>query len=47
MQVRFLFELLDVVAVGPGVSLPVDLPQFIAERILPMLGEFAAAPFGG
>lgn len=47
VEIRFLFELPDEVAVVAGVDLPVNLTNFVARSVLAMLGELATASLGG
>jgi hypothetical protein len=42
IEVRFLLELLHVIAIAPRVHLPVDAGEVVARQILPVLGEFHA-----
>ena len=44
LDVRVLFEALDVMAVAARVYLPVDGGQIVSGQILPVLGEFDAEP---
>ena len=39
-QVGLLFVLLDVIAVGLGIDLPIDAAEFVAGVIGPVLGKF-------
>ena len=42
IDVGFFLELLDVVAVGPGVDLPVDGGEIVAGQVLAVFGELDA-----
>ena len=47
LEVGFFLELLDVVAVGARVDLPVERGQVVAGQVLPVLGELDAEAFVG
>src|SRR5262249_54474941 len=45
IEIGFLFELLDVMAIASSVDLPVDRGEIIAGDVLTVLREFDAEPF--
>src|SRR5438270_12284168 len=45
LEVGFLFELFDVIAIGFAIGPPVDVADFVARIVLAMLGELDAEAF--